>query len=263
MKAALICPVPDLERFVDSRATFHLLLSHLFDVPGYVEFYQKRSIEGDFITVDNGAKEHGFGSSLKTTLELGERVNADEVVLTDVRYQCKSTIEAGRTSLRWLDSEEGCLRFLEAGAPKLMVVPQGGNRTEWLYCLGALLHHVAESSYGPRNPTIGVAYHYEHLFMDGLETLLYKIDPTLEVHLLGWTRRLPALQELSILYPHIRSVDSSRPFVYGKAGLAASNLNLYPGRDEGFFTESIPTERDAIVRSNIALFRAYAVDLVD
>lgn len=261
MKAALICPVPDLEKYVDRGATHHLLLAHLFGIPGYVDFYRQRSeLFADYITVDNGAKENMVGSTLKRTLEFGEMVHADEVVLADVRYQCRATIEAGRHSLKWLATEEGCLQYLEAGAPKIMLVPQGANKKQWIYCLKALLHLVSQSRYGPRLPTIGVAYHYEHLYSDGLTNLINWIDPALDVHLLGWTRRLTCLQELATLYPRIRSVDSSRPFVYGKAGLPASNMNPYPGRDKLFFEESIPDEREAQVRENIALFRAYAGD---
>lgn len=272
MLTCLICPVPDLEKFVDRGATHHLMLAHLFDVPGYVEFYRKRSESfDDYVIVDNGAKENGRGLGLKRVLELGSRVHAKEVVLSDVRYKGPETIWSGHTDLEWLKTREGRRAYRDAGQPRLMIVPQGANLSNWEYCLRELLQMTMKAldtitdSYEP--PVVGAAYHYDHLFEGGIDTILS--SPAIAgqtIHMLGWPRALTPLRDAAKKHD-IRTVDSSRPFVYGKHGLECHSgypdyaANPYPSRDEAFFTEPIPDEHSDVVKDNIRKFRSWAMDI--
>jgi hypothetical protein len=271
MHAALICPVPDLKKYVDRGATHHLLLAHLFDIPGYIEFYRERvELYDDYVIVDNGAKENGRGLGLKKVLELGHLVRAKEVVVADVRYECDATIESAQKELAWLASKEGQQHYTWVGQPRLMVVPQGETPERWFECLLELTRLVAEAlQWTPHpQPVIGVAYHYDHLFEAGLNGLLdLPVVQRYDVHLLGWPRALRPLLDASKRYRNLRSVDSSRPFVYAKGGLGNTRgypgfeANPYPSRDEQFFTESISPSLDNFVRANVAHFRRYAGDV--
>lgn len=271
MLTCLICPVPDLERFVDRGATHHLMLAHLFEIPGYVTFYRKRvELYDDYVIVDNGAKENGTGLGLKRVLELGSLVGAKEVVLSDVRYKGPETIASGRADLEWLVTPEGRLAYEAAGRPRLMIVPQGADPFEWEDCLVQLTNMTENAlatvfdMYQP--PVIGAAYHYDHLFDGGINTILDKIRHGLTIHMLGWPRALRPLMQAAEKYD-IRTVDSSRSFVYGKHGVECHSgypdylASPYPSRDAGFFTDPIPPEHYDTVKANISTFRRWAQDV--
>lgn len=267
MHTCLICPVPSLSTFIDETCHHHLLLAHLDSIPGYVEFYRSRSECGDYVIVDNGAKENGSGLEIDSVLEFGMKVKAKEIVLTDVKFEAKETVEAGRDSLYWLRDHQEVYR--RAGSPRIMVVPQGQTPEEWYWCFQRLMDFIHYYRYfeipSMPAPTVGFAYHYDHLFKLGLIDLLELAQPRIrsegaQIHLLGWTRNLQTLEKISRVYTEIRSVDSGRPFSYGKAGLATAPAVTNPGRDEEFFTEPIPGECEDLVRFNINTFREYARD---
>ena len=272
MRACLIVPVPDLRTYVDRGATHHLMLAHLWDIPGYVNFYAERAELGDYIMIDNGAKELGVGLGLNELLGMAKQVGAKEVVLSDVRYEGPATEQRGWEQLQWLTTHEGSCDYELAGRPRIQMVPQGRTPTDWYACLINLLtaYDWCRDSMPGRpmeEPVIAVAYHYEHMFEGGLRFLLDTPEVRgRDVHLLGWARALRPLRGLAEEYGNLRSVDSSRPIVYGKGGLTCTsgwpdyNPMPYPGRDPNYFTESIPGEHYAIVKDNIRFFRAWAGD---
>src|SRR4051794_39811380 len=126
MKTCLIAPIPDLDRFVGREHTHHLLLEHLFDAPGwgdtYREFYMRRSRMGDFIILDNGAKEHAQGAGLAHLLRRAHEVEADEIVVSDIRFKGRESLALSTREMRNLRdnlSDE----YRAAGKPQLMLVP--------------------------------------------------------------------------------------------------------------------------------------------
>lgn len=268
MKAALIPPTPDLVRFVDSHATYHLALSHLFDSPSgeaYQAFYRERAHRGDFITLDNGAKENGHGETLTKTLYRAKQIGAKEVVLPDAIKDKGKTLDATKNALMWLNSNDGRQAYDRAGAPRLMIVPQGATRNEWKDCLYELYAHATATLNLldlENHLTVGVPYHYNHLFQGGLLELL-SLGVTdlsgIEVHLLGWVRDLGTLAIVRDNFPTIRSVDSSRPFVYAKHGMLCGE-GPYPKRDEDYFEEPIQERFEDTVHANIGFFRNFAGD---
>lgn len=264
MKTCLIPPIPDLDRFVDETFTHHLLLAHLCDIPGplghaYTAFYKQRAERGDYLILDNSTKELGDAIGLEYTLALAKALGASEVVLSDIRQSAVGTLEATERDLTWLLSE-GLALYQEAGKPALMIVPQGGSFPAWQACLVHLLEKVetANRVLGGPPPVIGVAYAYAHLFERPFRELVYIARAArTPVHLLGWPRDLGVLLDIATEFPDVRSVDSSRPFVYAKAGLKVGEAD-YPGRDERYFIESIPVEHHRLACDNIEVFQMYA-----
>lgn len=249
---------------MDEHADHHLLLAHLLDMPEYVEFYRERARRGDYIILDNGAKELGAGLSMAKILAGAELVGAKEVVLTDVRYKGAQTVRSAQEQLSWMMTLKGRIAYDNAGCPKLMVVPQGTNPTQWYDCLRALLELVGDVLAVVEDmpdPCVAYAYHYDHLFRGGLPALFDFGRPAEDIHLLGWTRRLETLEFLAEKCDYIRSVDSGKPFSYAKAGTPCLPGSKNPGRDNNFFTEAVPYERDLLTRHNISTFRRYANDL--
>lgn len=266
MKTCLIAPIPDLDRFVGEQFKHHLLLDHLFDIPEwgdvYREFYARRKRAGDFITIDNGAKEHARGSGLAQLLARAREVDADEVVVSDIRFKGRESLALSQLEMMQLLSH---LReeYEAAGMPRLMIVPHGETIIDWRNCMFALervAEHVLNAIDGPQY-TIGLPYAYDHVFIEGMmplvELAVKEVTPN-NVHVLGWPRRLSTLDDIGGAYPDIRSIDSSRPIVYGQRGLLAIDHNEYPGRPINFFTNATPWEQDAVVHNNIDIFRSLA-----
>lgn len=272
MHVCLICPIPNLVHFIDRGATHHLLLSHLLDDSdsgrAYAAFYRRRAKLGDFVAIDNGAKELGHGLGLDTLFAQAADIGAKEVALTDVRYKSGETIRAGLHQLKWLATDEGAAAYFRAGWPRLMFIPQGDDYNSWKWCFESLLSALQRHPMKP-DITVGVAYHYAHLFSPEMYLSMISLvqSYSLETHLLGWTRDLVTLRTASIRFPQLRSMDTSRSFVYGKHGLAQlegypGEARKYPGRDTKFFTEGIGASKVPQVVKNIEQLRRMAKDPV-
>lgn len=273
MHVCLICPIPNLVHYVDRGATHHLILSHLLDNSesgkAYAKFYKRRVGEfGDFVTIDNSAKELGRGRSLDVLLMQASEVEAQEVALTDVRYKSSETIRATTEQLNWLATTHGAAAYERANRPRLMFIPQGGSYGGWAACFESLLTALQIHPLDPE-VTVGIPYHYAHLF--GPEVYLNMIGLAqfhgLETHLLGWTRDLVTLGEAAKKYPNVRSMDTSRCFVYGKHNLKQLEgypftAIKYPGRDPEFFTDPIGHSKSLQVIKNIKQLRSIAHDPV-
>lgn len=271
MRSALIPPVPDLHRYATGPG-IHLLLSHLFTKRGYLEYYAERSDAGDYLILDNSAHEHGIGNSMERLLKEARKVQADEVVVPDVLFDAKATVESARRSLRWLETRKGERAYQRAGCPRLMYVPQGENRPEWSWCLRTMLNlhdNACLENSKLEEPVIGVSKDY--YWWHGGMTALFKAHlqevharrPRLDVHLLGWPTDLWQTALVARDYPWVRSTDSAKPFVYAKNGILlepGGKVPDYPRRDERYFDDPLPEDVDEIARRNIAVFEAAASD---
>lgn len=269
MKVALIPPVPDLERF--ATTDIHLLLSHLFAHPGYLEYYSKRRDFGDYIILDNSAHENGAGNLPDELLDQAVAVRAQEVVCPDVLFDDRGTVSAGVRMFRYMTSDAGWEKFCAAGLPRLMLVPQGTTRGEWVKCLTSLMHEWEErmSHLVGMPPVIGVSKDYEDLVSGGITSLIAQYLAPLrqamgiDVHCLGWPSKLWSLAKVQQETPWVRSTDSAKPFVYARAGIRlepGGTVPRYPRRAHDYFTT--PTD-DALVdlaRINVEVFKAAATD---
>lgn len=270
MKACLIAPAPDLEKYVDEHADHHLVLAHLLQLPGYAAFYAKRAIKyGEYVILDNSAKELGQGVPVDDLLEMAQAIGASEVVLPDVLFNEYATLAATEAALKHLlrirrEWDRPLTTHLDS--LNFAIVPQGETLGEWLTCLWSLLNLC--DAYGLRNDqvVINVPYHCDHRFPNGgLEKCLQEAGQYGQtIHFLGLPRKLRSVRKIRESGVHIRSIDSSRPFVYGKSGLAMMGLNglqpPYPNRGEDFFTASTDVRHDEVVWHNIRLFRELVGD---
>lgn len=264
MKTALIAPVPHLDRW--GTGDFHLLLSHLFDVPGYLAHYRQRRLQGDYIILDNGAHENTAGMAVADLLENADRVRASEIVLPDVLFDHLGTL--GRTH-EALGQMIGPLQK-EVAFPRLMLVPQGRTFENWEWCFRALIetyvkHQMDRPDLIPRSPVIGVSKDYE-TWDGGVSRILEFLEPfrtwmTFDVHLLGWGRHLGRLHEMAREFPWVRSTDSAKPFVYAMHGLAIdprpeAEQPEYPTRPADYFIRTIP-DMD-LAQHNVEVFQEWA-----
>lgn len=268
MKVALIPPIPDLRR--TPKTGIHLLLSHLFKDPEYVSFYQERRHAGDLLILDNGAHEKGIGEKESSLLDKALQVGAQEIVLPDVLFDRTGTVERTRRMLSYIVTR-GWEKYVEAGMPRLMMVPQSQDKYEWQACLKALLNtwelHAGRAPVPFESPVIGISKDYDN-WRGGLHRLIRDyVEPVFDqrdfdVHLLGWANNLWSTAEIARDFPWVRSTDSAKPFVYAKNRIRlepGGKIPRYPRRDSQYFNCSLARPGQwEIALTNIAVYRAAA-----
>lgn len=268
MRIALIPPTPDLPRA--PKTGIHLLLAHLMEDAKYTKFYAERRKKGDYLILDNSAHEKGVGDTFEQGLmEKASFLQAQEVVLPDILFDRRGTIERSKQMLKWIVGK-GWEQYVEAGKPRLMIVPQSRveERADWQVCLRGLLQ--AWDTYAPRAPealeapVIGISKDFDE-WRGGLAKLIrdYVVkvfqDRDIDVHCLGWPNDLWSIARVSNEFPWVRSTDSAKAFVYAKNFICLEPggwVPTYPRRDPDYHTESLnPPQWDLALR-NVRVYQA-------
>lgn len=269
MRIALIPPIPDLGRYPSTG--IHLLLSHLLTDRRYAHYYAARRREGDYLILDNSAHEHGMGKNEELLFKQAYALRAQEVVVPDILFDARGTIEGTKRTLKFLEGP-GFDLFHSARCPRLMVVPQAkmDKRPDWGQCLMRVLDAVADCKVKLEPPVIGISKDYD-AWRGGLTRLIHdyveeevEAWPEVDVHCLGWPNDLWSLSKVCETFPWVRSTDSAKPFVYAKnlIQLEPGGLEIpkYPRRDPGYFEEQLTRVQWEVVKRNIAVFQAAATD---
>lgn len=269
MRAALIPPIPELPRF--QHYGIHLILSHLLKDKRYTRFYRDRRDKGDYLILDNGAHENGAGESPEVLIAKADALGVQELVLPDVLFDRRGTIERTKQMLKWI-AGPGWSAYCIAGCPRLMVVPQGKDRADWAACLASLLRtwdYWTRLMPGPISPpVIGISKDYDE-FRGGLPYMIgHYIEPVFkdrpcDIHCLGWPNDLWAIAIIARMFPWVRSTDSAKPFVYAKNAILlepGGNIPKYPRRDPDYFTEDFTTAQRTLALRNVSVFCATATD---
>jgi hypothetical protein len=72
-----------LEVLRDHEERFHLLLPHLFGIPGYLEYFRQRRGEGDFLMLDNSVFELKNAMYSKELLQKAREASVNEIVVPE------------------------------------------------------------------------------------------------------------------------------------------------------------------------------------
>lgn len=270
MKTAYIPPIPHLKDF--GRGDFHLILSHLLDDPDYREHYKEERARGAWLLLDNSAHESGQGADAEKLMYQTLDLDVQEVVVPDVLDNADATIETSISALgTWnnlknLKSRIDDLRF--------MYVPQGESYERLVYCLDNLVKaHVynARQQHYRLDFSLGISKDYER-FEGGLMRFLdEEISPLhkafakngvdVQVHMLGWGRKLWELRKIAKKHKFLRSTDSAKPFVYGLANITLDPSTAppeYPTRPENYFFQEMDPSQFLASLTNADIFTALA-----
>jgi hypothetical protein len=270
VKIALIPPTPELPAFPSTG--IHLLLSHLFEDERYVSFYQDCHKKGDYVILDNSAHEQGSGESLLPLLQKATLVGADEVVIPDVLFDATGTYKSAEMAFKWL-RRFGKEAYKEAGEPAVMLVPQGYDKREWIWCLRKLIQvYNLHCDIVTKPPVIGVSKDY-YEFRGGLVSLICdyvaeeREKQSVECHCLGWPSSLWEIAKVAQRAPWVRSTDSAKPFVYAISDILlepGGRVPKYPHRQEDYFNLEMTEVQRQIASRNVAVYEAAANnELVD
>lgn len=254
VKVAVIAPTSLLDPYGTLGDGYHLCLSDQVQrSAAYARFYRERRHAGDYVILDNSAHEQLEGDSLDDLLRAARAVEPSEIVLPDRLFFGDDTVERSTHAYTTLRRE-----FPHA---KLMGVPQGRLRDEWIGCLESLVQIGVD--------TIGISKDYE-VWAGGLRSLVRLarmygrcvMRRPIDIHLLGWGR---ALNKIADMADDVRGIDSAKPLVYALAGvelpdvLTETSIPKYPRRNGDYFSSVGAThDFDRIARHNIGVFQHYA-----
>jgi hypothetical protein len=183
---AIIAGTPHLHD-LSARGSIDMALTHLvLDHPAYADYFQARSATGAQILLDNSAYElethTGHGLPATPVLAAARRIGATVVICQDVLYDGPATVAATR---RFLDDAAG-------GPYRLMAVPQGCTRGEWLDCYHQLVDLPGIDMIGLSKLSVPRCFNapVAEARLDCVQTLR-RDHVRLPLHLLGGDRSLP------------------------------------------------------------------------
>jgi hypothetical protein len=267
MIACAIPPTPNLD-LVGECTDMHLILAQEWS-DDYVRHYRDLADKGAHIIVDNGAYELGESIPFAEVLRRAHEVKATEVIFPDAMLDAEKS-----TQLTLEGIQAVALRMLEHGSEQLpfrpFYVPQGLLEVEWRESLRAIVRtHLMV--FGDRPFTLGLSKVYADEMSEGrvglieryLKELHEKLTVQFDLHLLGWGGDLEEIPYIAREFPWVRSVDTSKPYVWAMAGL---RLHRYrgarveePHRPDGYFQYELSPDQRLIAQYNLERYR-YAAD---
>ncbi len=223
MQVGLIYPPALLKRY-GAMTRYHLVLPHLFQEKRYRDFYRKRSREGDYIILDNGAAEDlEFGHKHLHTI--AESVGAAEIVVPDALGHANDTIAKGLAFSRYTRT-----------GYRYMMVAQGTTVNE---CVNTIDFIVNQCGYVT---AIGIPRllnhedrHARFKVAKFIEARGY--DLALEFHYLGADKHLDEVGYLAETGVG-RGIDTSAPIYMAMEGLVLEDFDAYVSRPKDFFKRS-------------------------
>lgn len=220
-----------------------MVLPHLYQERRYRDFYQKRSSEGDYIILDNGAAEGiEFGNKHLYTVADGMKVH--EIVVPDTLGDANDTIAKGLAFSR--HTRDGY---------RYMMVAQGTNALECIQSIDMILRDTK----------------FMYVTAIGIPRLINQEDRharfkvskyiaerghhvAMEFHYLGANKHLDEvgyLEEAGVA----RGIDTSAPIYMGQRGYVLANFDPYIPRPSGFFKSS---RSNYVVEDNIETYLEWA-----
>ena len=271
MKIALIPPIPELGKY--ETEGIHLMLAHLLSDKDYVKYYAEMHKRGEYLILDNSAHEFGKGNPIEDLFDLCMEVGADEVVVPDVLFDRRGTIQGAKKTLAYLRTPAGVRHWVKAGQPALMFVPQGNSRKDWKDCYTQLLYlwssHLQNAGWDEDLPVVfGVSKDYDYV-RGGISSLVGEIKASkmqfknLRVHCLGWPADLWSIARVAREHPWVRSTDSAKPFVYAWNEVLlepGGAVPTYPHREKEYFTTALTDVQHSIAVRNVEVYQATARD---
>lgn len=242
-RIAEIVPVSCL-KYTAENQYFMCLANLVAKSEEYTNFYKKKSAEGRFVLMDNGAAEEEQLNN-DQLIECYQKVNPTEIVLPDTLCDGEVSYIKTMDAMEYFESKRLPYRY--------MAVPQGKTLEEWCECAEKLLQHT-------RINAIGVSKFLEMItkdkdvrvkaveWLDKKATEMDRRD--IEVHLLGCSEG-PAPVKKAFENSHlVRGCDSAIGYLYSQAGIAnveptstrpAGEIDFLNGEENLFVNSALQT----------------------
>ena len=218
-----------------------MVLPHLFQEKRYRDFYRKRSKEGDYIILDNGAAE-GLEFGNKHLYTIAEAIGVSEIVVPDTLGDANDTIGKGLAFGR--HTRDGY---------RYMMVAQGTTITECMQTIDM----IATDTKFMYVTAIGIPrllnYEDRHARFK-IATFIKQndYDRSLEIHYLGADSHLNEVMLLGETGVG-RGIDTSAPVYMAMEGLELTDS--YVTRPEDYFKRS---RNNSTIKRNIDTYLDWA-----
>jgi len=232
---------------------YFLVLTPLLKKKSAIEFYKRKSREGAFITLDSPIVESG-AEPPEVLLELALKIEADEICLPDVMFDCDKSLDLNYKTLCYL-KDNGWER-------EIMAIPQGNNEMEYLRCIKVMLNWIEIyeiTAIGISGLQISENFPWNcrgdilnQLILEGYDLPNYNV----EWHLLGSVDNINEIANTELISSiPIRGVDSRIAYLATKAGLKLVNGMLKPNREFDFYDKEI---NKCSLKENIEIWKKEA-----
>lgn len=217
-KVAQIVPASCLQYIRDNH--YHMCLAHLVHeemaLPEaervYTNFYAKKSAEGKFVLMDNGAAENAQ-LGVAVLLETYKAVNPTEIVVPDTLCDAIDTL--------W-KMDKFVHNFKDTLPYRFMGVPQGNDLEEWKQCATTMLERF------PQVQTIGISKFLNIATGDPMvrmaaaqhvqKVALANGRTDIEIHLLGCDEGPGIVRAIRRAVPLVRGCDSAFAYIASLSG---------------------------------------------
>jgi hypothetical protein len=219
------------------------VLPNLFQQKRYRDFYLKRSKNGDYIILDNGAAE-GFEFGHKHLYYVAEQMGAHEIVVPDTLGDSRDTLAKGlyfgkytRTGYRYMMVAQGKNAF-----ESMQTVEQIATDPKFMYVTAIGIPRLINDD--DRHARFKVA------------KFIVQRDyhRALEVHFLGANRHLDEVGYLDEIGVG-RGIDTSAPIYMGMRGYVLENYDPWIPRPNDYFLMSRDTHQ---IQPNIDTYLGWA-----
>jgi hypothetical protein len=252
MKVALIPPTRYLD-MIQCRAV-QMILPACLKSPRYRDAYHPMRLANSYVIMDNGMFENDQ-MSFENLIELIEKWRPDEVIFPDVEGDMKATLDKSDAFLNVFES----IRFPNRPTPQIVV--QVAEQKEIPQFIDSALQ-LEDEMYGVPTFTFGIPRRLVEKFgpfvRKNIVDFLQEMAPHNEIHLLGYPRNADnpdTFNEVKTLAAHVRSIDTSAPYVWANANATMSNPTPFDRLNDYFGTIGLD---DDLVKANIATLDRWA-----
>lgn len=242
MRIATILPISCLGL---DESDYHMCLAHLMGPGPYRDWFAQKASAGEHVLMDNGSAECGVPLPAETLFDLAADVGVTEMTLPDVIW------DSARTRELHLQAAE-----LAGSYPvRLMAIPQGRTRREWVSSAEYMLEHADALGIG----AIGVSKFQHGVWADRAQAILSVpglVASDLDIHLLGcWGDDPTEAFRTAAALPdgRVRGIDSGIAAIYAQNGhelMRGPSSRGLPGHHLDFTRDYDPVQRGLLV-SNI------------
>ncbi len=241
---------------------YHLVLAHMIrDDPDYLAFYRTRSLQGDFITLDNSSYELGDDVfSEDELLDFAEAVGATEIMAPETYQDADSTISKAIIFMDKIRSKNEHMR--------VFCTVHGKSYEDYLRVIDTYLHlgvdTIGLSCRLDQEPDTGTnrihvghskEWHSASVRIQLVQSIAKRLEESTNlhsiVHLLGLNHPCELAFQARLDYL-VRSNDSSAAFLAGMEGQGVTDFFYEkPKAPINFYSGEVPgsTEHSQILKN--------------
>jgi hypothetical protein len=267
MQIALVCPIPDLERFAIMGNRHLLFMEAIGTSNPYTLFYKNRK-EPKIVNHELLARyEDNFMDELLFKVKL---VDADIVVAPDCRLSAEDTVRMAEIFYKKVFKDNDLRSRSGLKRLEILGIPQANCRKDFLWCYKRLLEigvtriglskEACPASFGEYTVEEQPDLRHDRIMAYRALSEVDIWNKKFQHHLVGLGGHVDEVNYFSSL-PEIVSIDTCSPIFHGALGIRYHN-GCIPGAErlqDWSLEQAVPSENYKIVEENILELRQRAL----